>query len=259
MNATVTVTTLLYLAVTAGLGYLGFKQTTNAKDYLLAGRKVHPVIMAISYGSTFISTAAIVGFGGAAAVFGLGILWLTVLNIFLGIFIAFVVFGKRTRAMGHKLDAHTFPEFIGRRYESKFLQVAPAALIFIGMPLYAGAVMLGGVSFLTVALGLSQNMALLTIVVIVGLYVMMGGMKGVLYTDAFQGGIMVLGMIILLWFAYSGLGGVVSAHEQLTALADKVPAALAAKGPSNVQGISLIDRGYADFRGKLEALGADFD
>ena len=36
-------------------------------------------------------------------------------------------------------------------------------------------------------------------------------------------------------------------------------AALAAKGPSNVQGISLIDRGYADFRGKLEALGADFD
>jgi UDP-N-acetylglucosamine 1-carboxyvinyltransferase len=36
-------------------------------------------------------------------------------------------------------------------------------------------------------------------------------------------------------------------------------AALAASGPSNVQGISLIDRGYADFRGKLAALGADFD
>ena len=30
-------------------------------------------------------------------------------------------------------------------------------------------------------------------------------------------------------------------------------------GPSDVHGISLIDRGYADFRGKLEALGADFD
>ena len=36
-------------------------------------------------------------------------------------------------------------------------------------------------------------------------------------------------------------------------------AALAAKGPSDVHGISLIDRGYADFRGKLEALGANFD
>ena len=230
MNTTMVVTTLIYLAITAGLGYLGYIQTTSAKDYLLAGRKVHPVIMAVSYGSTFISTAAIVGFGGAAAVFGMGILWLTVLNIFLGIFIAFIVFGKPTRRMGHQLDAHTFPEFIGKRYDSKFLQVASAALIFIGMPLYAGAVMLGGVSFLTVALGLSQNMALLTIVVIVGFYVMMGGMKGVMYTDAFQGAIMVVGMVLLLWYAYSGLGGVVSAHEQLTAMADKVPAALTAKG-----------------------------
>lgn len=230
MNTTMVATTLLYLAITAGLGYLGYIHTTNAKDYLLAGRKVHPVIMAISYGSTFISTAAIVGFGGAAAVFGMGILWLTVLNVFLGIFIAFIVFGKPTRRMGHKLDAHTFPEFIGKRYQSQFLQTAAAALIFIGMPLYAGAVMLGGVSFLTVALGLSQNMALLTIVIIVGAYVMMGGMKGVLYTDAFQGGIMVVGMALLLWYAYSGLGGVVSAHEQLTAMADKVPAGLVAKG-----------------------------
>lgn len=230
MNTTVVVTTLIYLAITAGLGYLGYLQTTSAKDYLLAGRKVHPVIMAISYGSTFISTAAIVGFGGAAAVFGMGILWLTVLNIFLGIFIAFVVFGKRTRGMGHRLDAHTFPEFLGKRFESKFLQVASAALIFVAMPLYAGAVMLGGVSFLTVALGLSQSAALLTIVLIVGAYVMMGGMKGVMYTDAFQGGIMVVGMVVLLWFTYSALGGVVPAHEQLTALTDKVPPALVARG-----------------------------
>ena len=36
-------------------------------------------------------------------------------------------------------------------------------------------------------------------------------------------------------------------------------AALAASGPSDVHGISLIDRGYADFRGKLTALGADID
>jgi SSS family solute:Na+ symporter len=230
MNTTMVVTTLIYLVVSAGLGYLGYLQTSNAKDYLLGGGKVHPVIMAISYGSTFISTAAIVGFGGAAAVFGMGIMWLTVLNIFLGIFIAFIIFGKPTRRMGHTLGAHTFPEFLGKRYESKFLQVASAALIFIGMPLYAGAVMLGGVSFLTVALGLSQNMALLTIVLIVGAYVMMGGMKGVLYTDAFQGAIMVVGMAILLWYAYSGLGGVVSAHEQLTAMADKVPASLVAQG-----------------------------
>jgi SSS family solute:Na+ symporter len=129
----ITIVTLIYLIITAYLGYLGFKHTRDTTDYLLAGRKMHPVIMAISYGSTFISTSAIVGFGGAAAVFGMGVLWLTFLNIFVGIFIAFAIFGKRTRKMGHNLDAHTFPELIGKRFNSRFLQAAAGILIFIAM------------------------------------------------------------------------------------------------------------------------------
>ena len=60
----------------AYLGYLGYKATKDASDYLLGGRKVNPVIMALSYGATFISASAIVGFGGIAATFGMGIQWL---------------------------------------------------------------------------------------------------------------------------------------------------------------------------------------
>jgi SSS family solute:Na+ symporter len=67
--------------------------------------------MALSYGATFISTAAIVGFGGVAGVYGLGLLWLPFMNIIVGIFIAFVFFGKRTRKIGHNLKALTFPSF----------------------------------------------------------------------------------------------------------------------------------------------------
>ncbi len=100
---------LIYLFAIGYLGYQGYRQTKTASDYLVAGRNANPVIMALSYGATFISTSAIVGFGGAAANFGMGVLWLTVLNIFMGIFIAFVVFGNPTRRMGHHLDAHTFP------------------------------------------------------------------------------------------------------------------------------------------------------
>jgi UDP-N-acetylglucosamine 1-carboxyvinyltransferase len=36
-------------------------------------------------------------------------------------------------------------------------------------------------------------------------------------------------------------------------------AALAAEGRSSVKGIQLIDRGYENFMGKLEALGAKFE
>ena len=94
---------IVYLFIVTYLGYLGYKHTTSSEDYLVGGRKIHPLIMALSYGATFISTSAIVGFGGAAGSLGMGLLWLTFLNIFVGIFIAFAIFGSRTRKMGHNL------------------------------------------------------------------------------------------------------------------------------------------------------------
>ncbi|MFO7597162.1 MAG: sodium:solute symporter family protein, partial [Desulfocurvibacter africanus] len=86
---------LIYLGVVFYLGYVGWKHTREAADYMLAGRRMNPFIMAMSYGATFISTSAIVGFGGVASLFGFPLLWLTFANIFVGIFIAMVFFGRR--------------------------------------------------------------------------------------------------------------------------------------------------------------------
>jgi solute:Na+ symporter, SSS family len=227
-----TITVLAYLFVIAYLGWYGYSKTKNATDYLLAGRSVHPFIMSLSYGATFISTSAIVGFGGAAALFGMGLLWLTFLNIFVGIFIAFVVFGKRTRKIGHNLDVHTFPELLGRRFKSVFVQGFAGFVIFVFMPLYAAAVLIGAARFLeaTFPSYINFNVAILIYALIISAYVLAGGLKGVMYTDALQGTIMFVGMAILLVFTYVKLGGISGAHAALTAIADKVPAGLAAKG-----------------------------
>jgi solute:Na+ symporter, SSS family len=209
---------VLYLGITALLGYLGYRHTKDTKDYLIGGRKVNPIIMAISYGATFISTSAIIGFGGAAGIFGMGMLWLTFLNIFAGIFIAFVFFGKRTRRMGHNLDAHTFPELLGKRYNSKFIQKFIGLIIFIFMPLYAAAVMIGAAQFIENNLSIDYNTALFVFAVIVALYVFFGGLKGVMYTDSFQGALMLIGMSILIVAVYAKLGGISAAHQKLTEL-----------------------------------------
>ena len=213
------VVVLLFLFVNVFLGWLGYKRTKTSQDYLLAGRSTHPVIMALSYGSTFISTSAIVGFGGLAANMGLGLLWLTFLNIFVGIFIAFIFFGKRTRRMGHTLDAHTFAEFLSKRFDSRFIQGFIGCIVFVGMPLYAASVIKGGANFVQSYFGIPYGVSLLFFVSIVAVYVWMGGMKGVMYADAFQGGVMFLSMVILLVTVYALLGGVGPAHRALTALA----------------------------------------
>ena len=230
MDLLTVVLVILYLMLTGYLGYLGYIQTKNATDYLVAGRSAHPAVMALSYGATFISTSAIVGFGGVAANFGMGLLWLTVLNIGVGIVVAFVFLGNPTRRMGHHVDAHTFPELIAKRYDSRFLQVACALIIFCFMPLYAMAVMVGGAEFIGPIFHISYDSALYIFALIVAAYVIAGGLKGVMMTDALQGGIMLVGMIILLVATYGRLGGVTPAHQALGAMHDQVPPFLKAIG-----------------------------
>ncbi len=209
---------LVYLLVVGYLGYLGFRQTKSATDYLVAGRQVHPFVMALSYGATFISTSAIVGFGGVAGMFGMSLLWLTFLNIFIGIFIAFVFLAGPTRRMGHLLNAHTFPELLGRRYKSKFIQIFSGLVIFLFIPLYAAAVLIGGCEFISTKFAISYDVALLVFSILIAAYVIMGGLKGVMYTDALQGSIMFIGMIILLIWTYAAVGGVSAGHAGLAEL-----------------------------------------
>jgi SSS family solute:Na+ symporter len=225
-----TVVVLLYLFGVVYLAYRGYRETKTASDYLVAGRSAPSWIMALSYGATFISTSAIVGFGGAAAVYGMGILWLTFLNIFLGIFVAFIFFGKRVRRMGLNMDAHTFPEFLGKRYDSTFLQGATGLMIFVFMPLYAAVVLMGGAQFVAEVFSIPYNTALFFFTLIMAIYVIMGGLKGVMYTDAFQGFLMLAGMTFLFVYTYVKLGGVIEANNALTALKNLVPPPLAAKG-----------------------------
>ncbi|MDD1735867.1 MAG: sodium:solute symporter family protein [Methanothrix sp.] len=221
---------LVYLLATLYLGYRGWKSTKDSEGYLVAGRKTHPYIMAMSYGATFISTSAIVGFGGTAGLFGMGLLWLTLLNIFVGIFLAFIVYGKRTRKIGHNLNAMTFPELLGKRFDSKFIQYFSGIVIFLGMPLYASVVLIGAARFMETTLAIDFDVALLIYSVIIAAYVIWGGLRGVMYTDAMQGTIMFVGMAFLLIMTYSNLGGITSAHQALTDMAQLVPAKLAAQG-----------------------------
>ena len=55
---------MVYFLSIAFLGYLGYKKTKDSKDFLIGGGEMNPIVMALSYGATFISASAIVGFGG---------------------------------------------------------------------------------------------------------------------------------------------------------------------------------------------------
>jgi SSS family solute:Na+ symporter len=186
-----------FLGLLLYLVWLGYKKTKSEEDYLVAGRQVSPWLMAISYSSVFISSASIMGFGGNGSKFGLGMFWIVTINLGLGLLLAYLVFGPRIRKLGLKLNAQTMPELLGKRFNSKFIQVFAGCVIFLFMPIYAGAVLVGVARLMEMTLGLNFVWAIIGYSIFIALYVVVGGLKGMVYADAALGILKFTGMAIL--------------------------------------------------------------
>jgi len=223
MNATTVIIFSLYFIIIALLGWMGFRKTNSKEDFLVGGRRMKSFVMSLSYGATFISASAIVGFGGVSATFGMGIEWLCMLNMLMGVIVAFLVFGKKTRTISADLGANSFPSFLGKFYKSRHIQVFMAVIIILGMPLYSAVVMKGGAVFIEQIFSVEYNVALLIFTGVIAVYVIAGGMKGVMYTDAFQSVIMFSCMFALAFGFYRELGvGFAEGNRQLSELAGMV-------------------------------------
>lgn len=197
---------LLFVIMTLGLGYFGYRNTKNSDEFLLGRNKASAVVIALSYGATFLSASAVIGFGGQAAVHGTSLMWLCFLNLALGVVVAFIVFGDRTRKLGRKLGASTFADLLGKIYKSKGIRMYTAIIIMVMMPIYCAAVLKGGVNSLAVITGIDYNILLLVLSLLVALYVVYGGIIAVMYNDAMQALIMLAGMIAIFAVTIGTLG-----------------------------------------------------
>jgi len=119
---------------------------------------------------------------------------------------------------------------MGKIYGSSFMQYVCGLIILIGMPLYAAAVITGAGRFIETTFAIDYNLALLAFAVITAVYVILGGLLAVIYTDTFQGIIMLIGMAILLVFTFISIGGVTHGFEALTDMAGMAPASLTKTG-----------------------------
>ena len=207
---------VLFIVATLALGYYGYRNTKNSDEFLLGRNKANPIIIALSYGATFLSASAVIGFGGQAAVHGASLMWLCFLNLALGVAVAFIVFGNRTRSLGRKFGASTFADLLGKIYRSRSIRMFTAIIIIVMMPIYCAAVLKGGVNSLAVITGLDYNLMLLVLSLIVAIYVVYGGIIAVMYNDAMQAVIMLAGMIAIFVVTIGTLGW--DAFQQLTDL-----------------------------------------
>jgi len=204
---------IAFIAVTIVLGLYGYRNTKRNQHFLLGRNKATSALIALSYGATFLSTSAIIGFGGQAATHGLTLMFLCFLNLALGLLVPFILFAPRVRKLGRKLGASTFADLLGKIYQSKGIRAFTAMLVIVMMPIYAAAVLKGGVNALAVTTGMMDmyDIILILVAIIVGLYVVYGGIIAVMYNDVLQAAVMLVGMIIIfavtLYVIPGGLSG----------------------------------------------------
>ncbi len=186
--------TLIYLVVGATFAlYIGIAIWANAKttgDFYIAGKGVHPIVNGMATGADWMSAASFISMAGLISYLGYEA----------GVYLmgwtgGYVLLAMLLAPYLRKFGKFTVPEFISDRYYSRAARViAVLCLIFISFTYVAGQMRGVGIVFsrfleLPIDQGLYLGMG------IVFIYSVIGGMKGITYTQVAQ--------YIVLMFAYS--------------------------------------------------------
>lgn len=190
---------------------------SRSRDALLPG-KVGVAVQALAYVATYISAVALVGFGGLCYIFGMQMLLIAAGNVWLGTWFVYRYLAWPTRLWQRKLDSKTPAEFLSKAYETPRLQVFLGLVSTVLLIIYGSAVFKGAAVMVSGVIPISTAIALAILVAVVGISVVWGGLRGVLYTEAFQGLVMIIGIGSLLFSLLREVGGPITGLQALAAL-----------------------------------------
>jgi SSS family solute:Na+ symporter len=201
---------LIYLAFLAVAGYYAKKKTKTLEDFVVAGRKIGPLLLGLSFGVTYFSAVMIVGGGQFSWLWGIGVVWIAALDVLIGVFLVFVLFGTRTKALGEHFESLTVPQFLSKRYQEPKIQTFTAVVILLFETIYLVSIYMGLSLLLAVAMP-GDPMAYFIAVMICGaitiFYLNVGGAHGAIWTDAAESMIMLIGVLCIFFFGIYALGG----------------------------------------------------
>lgn len=200
-NIIVTSVVIVYLLIMLLIGYLSSKRIESNTDFVVAGRRLGPILMAGTLAATEIgggSSLGVVQQGMESH--GLSAAWYIITMGFAFVILTFLA--PKFRAAMVK----TVPEYFRRRY-GKSSGVITALIMFVPLiGLTAGQFIASSV-ILSTMLKLDYKVAVLIVGIVVTIYAIMGGLWSVTLTDFVQVFLIVVGMIIAVPFATNLAGG----------------------------------------------------
>jgi SSS family solute:Na+ symporter len=198
-----------YFAVILGLAWWVIKQRQeNSTDYFLAGRHLGWFIVGASIFASNIGSEHLVGLAGSGATDGVAMAHYE-LHAWCLLVLGWVMVPFYMRS-----KVFTMPEFLERRFSPtartvlSVISLVAYVLTKIAVGIFAGgivfSVLLPDVNFLGMD---SFWIGSILVIVLTGIYTVLGGLRAVAYTEALQTIILILGSILVTIFGIKALGG----------------------------------------------------
>ena len=212
---------VVYLVAMVMIGVIYSKKTKNVGDFYLGGRKLGPLVTAMSAEASDMSSYLLMGLPGLALACGLAEVGWTVIGLAVGTYLNWLIVAKKLRKYSARINAITIPDYFSKRYNDKsrlIMAVAAFMIIVFFVPYTASGFAACGKLFGTL-FGIDYHIAMIVSAIVIVGYTSLGGFNAASMTDFIQSIIMTVALIIVLVFGINQAGGM----EQVIMNAKNLP------------------------------------
>ncbi|MDG1477033.1 MAG: sodium/proline symporter [Vicingaceae bacterium] len=209
----------IYFGILFMIGYFASKKVKDIKDYYVGGKKLGFWAVAFSSRATGESAWLLLGLTGLGAMVGASAFWV-VLGEVLGVSIAWFFMAERFKELSDKYNSITIPDYLVSRFNASgnTLRIIAATALSVFVIIYVSAQIDATGSAFESFLGWNYFTGAILGFFIVLTYIFTGGFVAVVWSDLFQGIVMLLGLVLLPIVAFYAIEPTVTVSQDLVAL-----------------------------------------
>ena len=202
------ISVVVYLVGMLVIGFVYSKNSTS-EEFYLGGRKLGPIVTAMSTEASDMSAYLLMGVPGLALFCGVAEAGWTAIGLALGTYLNWLLVAKRLHRYSIKIDAITVPDFLARRFhdKTKLIETIGALVIIIFFVPYTASGFAACGKLFNSLFGFDYMPAMIISAAVIVAYCATGGFMAASVTSLIQGFVMTIALIIVLVFGINVAGG----------------------------------------------------
>jgi len=202
-------TMIVYLVGVVGIGVWFSNKNKSAGDFYLGGRRLGPLVTAMSAEASDMSSWLLMGLPGVALLAGVPEAVWTAIGLAVGTYLNWLIVAKRIRNYSSHIGATTIPEFFSKRFhdEKHILSLIAAVVIVVFFVPYTASGFNACGTLFSSLFGVNYLTAMLIAAVVITVYTTLGGFMAASTSDFVQSVVMTIALIVVVFFGISAAGG----------------------------------------------------